>query len=187
MSYDRFLEVVNGLTIPAEGGDKFTDFHNDPGGATKYGITLNTMNTAHFWLDSNGTFTADDVRNLTLEDAQTIYYDLYWIVVAGNDLPLGIDSMVFDFGVTSGTSRAGKQLQTLIGFTGTDVDGWIGPETLARVKMMPVPTLLSALRAEQLSFVDDIQNSAASADRKGWENRVNRRYDFSQPKATPTA
>jgi lysozyme family protein len=177
----RFYQVVTQLTIPAEGGDKFTDFPDDPGGATKYGVTLDALKD---WREDNS-LTPMDVQDLSEDEAIAIYAVNYWLRINADNLPEGIDSMAFDFGVCSGAATSAKQLQTLLGFAGADVDGWIGLDTIKAISTMPEPTLLSAMHSRQLLFVDSIRNSAAARDRKGWENRVNARYAFSVE--TPTS
>jgi lysozyme family protein len=52
-----------------------------------------------------------------------------------DELPSGVDYAVFDYGVNSGISRAAKVLQRLVG---TDVDGEIGPNTIAATTTLPV-------------------------------------------------
>src|SRR6516165_7677378 len=51
---------------------------------------------------------------------------------AGADaLPPGVDLSVFDMGVNAGIWRSVRLLQQALGFTGEEMDGSIGPETLA--------------------------------------------------------
>ena len=77
--------------------------------------------------------TADDMRALDDATISAIYAANYWNVVRGHDLPLGVDLMVFDFGVTAGPGTSAKLLQAALRHAGFDVviDGHIGPRTLA--------------------------------------------------------
>ena len=56
----------------------------------------------------------------------------YWDRVKADQLPEGLDLCVFDWAVNSGTGRAAKKLQAMIG---TTVDGGIGSNTLRALKM----------------------------------------------------
>lgn len=104
-----------------EGG--FVDHPEDPGGATNYGITLKTYRN----YNKNWYLTAEDLKNIPMFEVHDIYRTMYWNKVQGDDLPSGIDFLVFDFGVNAGTGRAAKMLQELVGAVS---DGIIGRRTL---------------------------------------------------------
>ena len=110
-----------GFVFPEEGG--FTDDPLDPGGATNLGITLNELSA---WRHT--AVTVQDVRDLTRDEAAAIYRANYWNVLLADQLPPGIDLVAFDAGVNTGTPRAARFLQQIVG---TTVDGHIGPQTLA--------------------------------------------------------
>ena len=109
---------------------EYIDVPGDGGGPTKGGITLATLQA---WRDPTGRrrVTAADVAALTMAEAVAIYSSR-WQTVRGNDVPAGVDFCVFDMDVTSG-SNSGRILQRILGFTGDDVDGWIGDETVAAI------------------------------------------------------
>jgi lysozyme family protein len=67
-------------------------------------------------------------------------------------LPLAQFLAVFDYGVNSGISRAAKVPQRLVG---TDVDGEIGPNTIAATTTLPVDpkTLVGQICDERLAIV----------------------------------
>ncbi len=109
------------FTLAQEGG--YVDNPDDPGGATNMGITLATLSE---WRNSD--CTAADVQALTAEEAQAIYFARYWTPINGNNLPPGVDLMVFDFAVTSGPQTSAVRLQGLLGVA---QDGAIGPRTIA--------------------------------------------------------
>lgn len=81
----------------------------------------------------------DDMKRLNTERVSRLYKHKYWDAVHGDDLPSGIDYLVFDFGVNAGTGRAIKLLQSVLGVT---VDGAIGTKTLDAVKKVPIETLM---------------------------------------------
>ena len=116
-NWERSIKEV----LRHEGG--YVDHPADPGGATNLGITLNTYRSYR----NNPHLTADDLRNISMDEVYDIYKTRYWDKVRGDDLPSGVDFLVFDFGVNAGNGRAAKMLQNLVG---VPADGGIGPQTL---------------------------------------------------------
>jgi lysozyme family protein len=104
-----------------EGG--FVNHPADPGGATNYGVTLRTYQK----YKRNFHLTAEDLRRITQEEVYDIYKTGYWDTVRADDLPDGVDFLVFDMAINAGPGRASKLLQEVIG---VNVDGRIGPMTL---------------------------------------------------------
>lgn len=111
-------------TLIWEGG--WSNDPDDHGGATKYGITQNTLSR---WRKS---FVSErDVRGLSLSEAEEIYAAWYWDGPGISSLPRQeIREAVYDFGVNSGPNRAIKALQRVVG---AYPDGVIGPQTIAAV------------------------------------------------------
>jgi murein L,D-transpeptidase YcbB/YkuD len=155
--FDRCVEV----TLAQEGG--FTQLPNDPGGATNFGITLATLQG---WQGSPTG--VDDIRNLTRQEAVEIYRANYWLPARCDDLPSGIDMMVFDCGVNSGVRTSVRMLQRVVGVT---EDGSLGPKTLAAVQGASDPrSLINQLASSRLSYCRTLptyQDFGA-----GWANRV---------------
>ena len=54
-------------------------------------------------------------------------------VLRCDELPIGVDLVVFDFGVDEGPSYSAKVLQEV---TGAGTDGSVGPVTIAAAKLM---------------------------------------------------
>jgi lysozyme family protein len=71
------------------------------------------------------------VRALTEDEAREIYRAQYWNVLRCDDLPRGLDLMVFDFGVNAGPGAAAHLLQRALGVRD---DGAVGPITLAAAR-----------------------------------------------------
>ncbi len=95
-SYDRSIANV----LVSE-GYTYTNVPGDPGGPTKYGITIYVVRK---YLVPGAT--AQDVKRLTLDQAKEIYRLHYWNAVGGDTLPAGVDYSVFDFAVNAGVARA---------------------------------------------------------------------------------
>ena len=119
------LDDCLAFTLREEGG--FVDDPRDPGGATNMGITLATLRV---WRDDKQLDVAA-IEDLTVADATTIYGADFWNRARCDALPAGVDLLVFDHGVNAGTIRSAKLLQQTLGFAPADVDGSIGPDTLA--------------------------------------------------------
>lgn len=130
------FDTAVAFTLREEGG--FTDDPRDPGGATNLGITLATLT---HWRGCPAT--ADDVRHLTVTEADAIYQALYWHAMRCDLLPISIALMVFDFGVNAGPSTSARELQASVGVT---VDGVIGPVTALAAKGADRVGLIGALR-----------------------------------------
>lgn len=94
---------------------------------SKYGITPAVLAE---WLGDPKRVTSVAMRELDTATYRAIANARYWRAVSGDQLPAGLDAMLFDFAFNSGVHRAASQLQVLVGLEGEDVDGDIGPRTL---------------------------------------------------------
>jgi lysozyme family protein len=131
MSFARAMAFV----YDWEGG--FSDHPSDPGGATNLGITQKTLDDFRQKFPDWGL--PGDVRVLTKPHASRIYVKGYWEPVRGDELPSGIDLLVFDCAVNQGTGRAIRMLQQAAGVA---IDGDFGPITLAAVRQATRHTLM---------------------------------------------
>jgi lysozyme family protein len=156
---DRFAACLTEV-LKHEGG--YADHPADPGGATNMGITHTTLAA---WRGKP--VTRQDVRALTRDEAAAIYRARYWDVIRGDDLPRGVDLCVFDFAVNSGPARAARSLQAALG---VEMDGTIGPLTLAAAAKREPRALISDLCARRLAFLRSL--STYSVFGRGWERRV---------------
>lgn len=77
------FEIGVKLTLNLEGNATYTNDPDDPGGATKYGISKR--------------YNPDvDVKNLTLKKAKEIYLKKYWIPAGCDNAPFPLDIALFD-------------------------------------------------------------------------------------------
>lgn len=155
--------------IEHEGG--FTSDERDPGnkmpdgrpGSTNLGVTQNV------WEEYVGhEVTHEDMKRLTKSDVEPLYKKQYWDTVRGDDLPYGVDYMVFDMGVNSGPGRAVRTLQKAVGAT---PDGVIGPKTLQAIQSADPHDLIESFSQARLEFMKSLKTWDVYG--KGWERRVN--------------
>lgn len=151
-----------------EGG--YVNDPDDPGGCTNMGITIGTLRA---WRDDSST-DCEDVYNLSSTEAGLIYASNYWAPVWGNQLPVGINCQVWDFGVNAGPSRAVRYLQMIVG---TTEDGIMGPATLAAAEDADQAELLQSYHDERQRYYESL--STFSKYGTGWTNRNSACYDLS--------
>lgn len=143
-----------------EGG--FVQHPRDPGGATKFGITRETLSQAR-----GRTASVEDVRRLSREEAASIYRRFYWNAVRADELPRGLDHALFDLAVNSGPTRAATMLQKILG---VEADGIIGPVTLrAAWEANPAETVRRLTRA-RLGFLSRLATWPVFG--RGWRRRA---------------
>ena len=138
------FEACLPLLLAHEGG--FVEHPDDPGGATKFGITGRTL--ARF----RGTkVTREAVMALTRDEAGEVYRTLYWDKIGGDHLPAGIDYAVFDAAVNSGVRQATLWLQRALGVT---ADGVIGQKLLHKrmASRWRLTTIMRCLHRHVLIF-----------------------------------
>jgi hypothetical protein len=154
--FDLCLQVV----LRQEGG--FSNDAADPGGATQMGITEHSLAA---W--RGRPVTAEEVRDLSAEEAKEIYRAQYWNLMRCEDLPRGIDLMVFDFGVNAGPGTAVRMLQRAVG---VKPDGAVGPYTLRAATSAEAAPLIEALAQARLDYYRGL--SAFARFGRGWTRRV---------------
>ncbi len=124
VSIDEITEEI----IKREGG--FVNDPDDPGGATKYGVTIGTLRRLGLDINDDGQINTRDVRRLSREQAADIFKKQYFEAPKIGMLPQVLQASVYDMYVNSG-ANAVKILQRLLGEFGfsTLADGAIGPNT----------------------------------------------------------
>ncbi len=158
-SFDMMLE--------SEGG--FSDDEHDKGnwlpdgrkGSTNLGVTQTVWES---WVGRQSN--EKEMRNLTPALVEPMYRKKYWDACRCNDLPSGVDYLVFDFAVNAGVGRSAKTLQSAVG---TTPDGAIGPLTLAAVNAHTPEELVEEFTKEKIRFYTGLNNPTYE---QGWLNRV---------------
>lgn len=116
--------------VQREGG--YVNDPDDPGGPTKYGVTIHTMRRLGLDLNGDGRIDATDVQQLDRAQAVTIFVEHYYHRPRIDRLPQVIQASVFDIYVNAG-ANAVRILQSLLVDMRIPVavDGVIGPQTIA--------------------------------------------------------
>lgn len=155
-NFDKALAAV----LHHEGG--FVNHPSDPGGMTNLGCTKKV------WEEWVG-HPVDEatMRNLKPSDVAPLYKAKYWDKVHGDELPAGVDYVVFDAAINSGPGRAAKWLQAAVG---VDADGAIGPATMRAVNARPAAKIVEEFNSRRLSFLHDLPTWGTFG--KGWARRV---------------
>lgn len=143
-----------------EGG--WADHPRDPGGATMKGVTLATYSA---WLKRPAT--KAELKAIPDVHLNTIYRQNYWGAIRGDDLPAGVDLVVFDFAVNSGPGRAAKHLQMALGIP---VDGAIGPVTLQHARAADPRAVIEQVTGQRLAFLKSLPTWPTFG--RGWGARV---------------
>ena len=116
--------------------------------------------------------TVRGMRALTKTEANEIYKARYWDTVHGDYLSMGLDYAVFDYAVNSGTRRAIKALQRVVG---AEPDGLFGGMTMNAIKRHHSKTIINRLMDRRLSCLQRITGPKGwRTFGKGWARRVNR-------------
>ncbi|MDJ0827158.1 MAG: holin-associated N-acetylmuramidase [Rhodobacter sp.] len=130
----KSVEAIADEIVAREGG--YVNDPDDPGGATKYGVTIGTVARLGLDLDDDGRITPEDVKRLTKVQARQIFVDHYFHRPRISALPEALQASVFDMFVNAG-GNAVKILQRLLNDMGQriSVDGAIGPQTIEASKL----------------------------------------------------
>lgn len=150
--------------MQSEGG--YVWDRDDAGGETNHGVTIGAWGAYLGRAIQPG-----EMKALTLDAVKPFYKQMYWDKVRGDDLPTGVDYVVFDFAVNAGVSRAAKFLQRAVGAVD---DGVIGGGTLGKVAVTNKERLLKSFVDQKQRFYNGLALTNPSQQKflKGWLARV---------------
>ena len=151
---DNFDECLK-MLLHHEGG--YVNHPSDPGGETNLGVTKKV------YQEWGGT---KDMKDLTVEDVAPIYKKNYWNRCKCDDLESGVDWVVFDWAVNSGTGRSAKAIQKICG---ASQDGAIGPKTLALIGKQNTQYVIEEFGKIRQDFYESLKTFDTFG--KGWTRR----------------
>ncbi|WP_341987597.1 glycosyl hydrolase 108 family protein [Azorhizobium sp. AG788] len=162
-NFDKCVEII----IKWE-GEVYENDPEDAGGPTKFGVTLEDLTAWRKGQDPQAVVDASSVQKLERKEACEIFRSKYWNRMKCDDLPPGVDLVVFDFGVNAGIGRAATTLQKIVG---AHQDGSIGPATVAATKSTDPKAVISRLSDLRREFYENLPQAPRYG--KGWINRTN--------------
>jgi lysozyme family protein len=127
---------------------------------TKYGISA--MSYPHL-----------DIKNLTLAQAKDIYYEDFWLRVAGDELHTALAYQLFDAAINHGIGNSVRMLQRAVGVAD---DGRLGPVTRAAIAARDMDSVLKKFNAQRIRFFTKI--STFTRFGRGWMNRVAENLEY---------
>lgn len=149
-----------------EGG--FANHPADPGGATKWGVTLDTYRSFY------GSYKmVDDLKNMTEYEWNRIFMKGFWNKAIGEQIiSQGVANMIVDWGWHSGMKTSIKAVQKILGCT---QDGIMGPITMGFINRSNPTELYNKLYDARKKFYENlvIKKPQMHVFLKGWMNRLN--------------
>lgn len=184
------------LLCQHEGG--YVNNPNDPGGPTKYGISLRFLKKEGHLIDgdidNDGDIDMYDIKNMTKEEAYKIYDSCFW---SKNNIDQ-IDSqelsdMIFGLCVNMGSNKAIKLLQEVtnklisndyrdadpgrltLKYRPITVDGSMGEKTIRKINSFQPERILCLYKQEAKNFYVYLtqKNKKLLEFLDGWIRRVN--------------
>lgn len=155
---DPAFDAAIAVVLEHEGFGAIVDHPVDPGGITKWGISLRLLRSLGDGggdLDGDGDVDAADVAGMSRDQAVAIYRRAFW--QPGRYSLIFSEAVavkLFDLVVNMGPAPAHRCAQRALRACGRPVveDGMIGPITRCQVNATPAEILLPALRAEAAGF-----------------------------------
>lgn len=173
---DRAIRTVLGH----EGWGVYTDDPADPGGATRWGISLRFLRGQGRLvgdIDGDGDVDAADIKALTRSQAVDLYGNAFWDRYDYRRFFEGdLAIKTFDLAVNMGPKAAHRCLQRALRAVAIEVvdDGVLGPKTLAAVNSANGKVLIVAVRSEAAGYYRILEARRPPFKRfiEGWLNRA---------------
>lgn len=149
-----------------EGG--FANHPLDPGGPTKWGVTLETYRSFY------GSYkTVEDLKNMTEYEWNSIFIKKFWDkALATQIVSQSVANMIVDWGWNAGMKTSIKAVQRILGCT---QDGIMGPITMGFINRANAKDLFDKLYAARKKYYEDLvlRKPSMAIFLKGWMNRIN--------------
>lgn len=173
---DAFAAALEKVLVH-EGQGQFSDDKVDPGGPTKWGISLRFLQSIEGGdVNHDGAVDHNDVRELTREQAAAVYRSSWWDRYKYGSLASQLGAKVFDISVNTGPSVAHRALQRALRACQLSVveDGILGPKTRAACNSLVSDGLLPAFRSEVAGYYRAlvVRHPDMKKYIRGWLNRA---------------
>lgn len=141
----------------------------DPGGPTNFGITCYDLAEHRGQKMTDKAAWAPMVKAMPLSEAEAIYRIKYASAIRYDDLPAGIDCVMLDYGINSGTSRPIRVARALLGLPAGGMDTAL----LDLLKKCNAKIFIEQMNQERLRFMHAIRGGSAWTEfGHGWGTRV---------------
>lgn len=131
----------------------FSDDKSDPGGATKWGISLSYLQSlppVQADINKDGAVDTKDIRSLDLEKAKEIYKIGWWDRYHYSEIQdTRVATKVLDLSVNMGASQAHKLVQRALGIND---DGILGAQSIKAINDSNPGKLIQAISDEAMSL-----------------------------------
>ena len=178
MKFSNFDASLKTLLLH-EGG--YSHHKKDPGGATKYGISLRFLRKQQIVsgdLDKDGDIDADDVKNLAFKEAALLYREEFWDKMGLEKIEdLRLASMIFGLSVNMGPKAALMLLGKAMDRSGTPISipPKLSSSELTLINSLSPSSLLLAYKIEACHYYRSlaVKNKNLEGFLKGWIKRAN--------------
>lgn len=155
--------------IKHEGG--YVNHPLDKGGATKYGVTLNTWKRLGYDKDGNGVIDSNDIKLLSVDDFKLVAAKYWNLWKADEIVNQSVAELLVDRVYTSGKWGIIIPQRTL----NVTADGIVGSKTLSALNSLNQSQVFEKLFRERKLFFESIvkNNPKQGVFLKGWLNRLN--------------
>lgn len=193
MQYSENFIKANEFTKKWEKG--FVNHPKDPGGVTYNGVSLRFLKDTGIDINGDGHINAEDIywlyKNNRQDHVDKIFYLAFWRDFELDKIKyLPVQTVLYDTSVNTGRRQTSKMLQRACNsispsyFPKLEVDGIIGPMTLARVhdlcNLDGGYKLALAFLDKRMDFHNLLVDNSPYPDKRdyrpfaaGWRNRVN--------------
>lgn len=152
----------------------------DPGGITRFGISLRFLKAAGIDIDMDGDIDADDIRAIDRTKERDIFYKKFWKPYRFNEIKSeSIAIKLFDLSINMGTRQAIRLLQESINNINENnmsviVDGKLGNKTLHAINNSDQMMLLIEFKMIAVKFYRSLveKNPVLEKFIEGWERRA---------------
>lgn len=160
------FQACDAFTAPAEAG--LSTDPRDPGNWTGGKVGQGTLIGTKYGIAA-AAHPGVDILNLTAAQAAQIRESEYWTPAGCEQLPAGVDLVVYDFAVNAGVRRSVEEMQAALGVW---QDGDLGPLTLAAAKAVAPADLITKLMAAHETYYSELSTFPTYG--VGWDGRADR-------------